>query len=156
MKYYWRFKADFQVQLFDAYHIRHHLANFSRLGQIEVCITCFVYVVFSVDGYYTVKMRGYEFQVWCVFSDTPVKAYMDISGVSRWGAGASHITPNYEITKTWNRARVCFDECLISLDRSDSTFGSDSRTFPTSGVHGDAWGAMSELFDVFIESNTIP
>ena len=73
-------------------------------------------------------------QVWCIMSESPAKTFMDVSASSQWGAGASDRPPTYKVTRSWTRARISFDDCLIAMHRLDLTFHSDSHVLPSNSA----------------------
>ena len=76
----------------------------------------------TVDGYYTVKIRGHSVTVWCVMTGTFAATYTNITASNRWGGSASNIIPQSSVTVTITRARIRFDNCIIVLGRTDTTF----------------------------------
>ena len=80
---------------------------------------------FLDDGYYWVKLRGHDSKVWCVFGSNPAKTYVDISALSKFGAGTSDTVV---VNKNWQRARVLLDECMVLLHLTDYTFTTDDVT----------------------------
>ena len=77
-------------------------------------------------------------------SEDPPRAYIDISAISRWGAGAPHVKPNYEINVTFSGAQLHFNPCMIRLNRKDRLFES-GIPFPSERDYRAAYSSR-ELF----------
>ena len=69
-------------------------------------------------------------------SEIPAKTYIDITATTRWGAGAGHVSPNYEVTRTFSRAQIMFNPCMIQMSRVDDTFGT---SFPSNVDYNAAY-----------------
>ena len=68
--------------------------------------------------------------------------------VSKWGAGAGHVTPNYQIEWTYHRFRLDINRCwslVPTWTTENEEWVTESPAAPTSGLHGN-YGSSRSLF----------
>ncbi|XP_075244376.1 uncharacterized protein LOC142338487 [Convolutriloba macropyga] len=76
-----------------------------------------------IDGYFNIKIRGVDVQVYCLMTNDPPATYIDVDARSIWGGSPyDWILPQFSTTRTWTKARILVDKCLIQVKADDRTF----------------------------------
>ena len=85
------------------------------------------------DGYRVIQIRGVPMTVYCKMDGSPAGTFLDAIAMSFWEAGAQHVTPNEDVTTTFNKLSLNITRCFIFIPRNDSTF-SHTQSDPGEGA----------------------